>query len=94
MAFRVGQKVACIHHVPLDQRRFDCVYAEKGGVYTVRDIYLNQGRDLLLLQEIRNPAGPTGDEYGFNARGFRPVVKRKTSIEIFTAMLKPQQVDA
>jgi hypothetical protein len=55
--------------------------------YTVRRVCIEGGRELLLLQEIHNPMWVGREEYGFNSRGFRPVVERKTSIEVFTAML-------
>jgi hypothetical protein len=87
MSFRIGQKVVCIHHVPLDERLSHCVYVEKGGIYTIRGIYFQADRKLLLLQEIHNPMWSGGDEYGFNAKGFRPIVDRKTDITIFTKML-------
>lgn len=87
MTFRVGMKVICVWHVPTIHRRSHCFYPEKHGIYTIRDIYVQNGRDLLLLQEVHNPMWEGGEEYGFNSRGFRPIVERKTEISIFTQML-------
>jgi hypothetical protein len=92
--FRVGQKVVCIVHWPLDIRRPDAVYAEKDCVYTIRGFCPGtDGQTRLYLSGIHNkPMISVANglmEFGFNAKYFRPLVERKTSIEIFTKMLTP-----
>lgn len=72
------------------------VFPIQGCIYTIRSIeHCRNGSDLLffLLEEIVNPKG-FSYEPSFAARGFRPL--RKTSIEVFTAMLNktPEMEDA
>ena len=80
MTFHVGQKVVCVDPPDLS----DCL--KRGQVYTcvaMEDIFL--GVD--CCSEPDHHCGWFRDR-------FRPVVERKTSIEIFTAMLKPSKVEA
>jgi hypothetical protein len=64
---------------------------EIGVVYTVKFVGLNRaGSVCLKFHEF-------DDNYSYyNASRFRPVIERKTDIEIFTLMLKsaPSKVDA
>jgi hypothetical protein len=95
MTFRVGQKVVCI-----DASGGALNWGGKrrpvlGAVYTVRSVYRQEDEpEGILLEEIINQLHPCGDEYGFRARRFRPIVERKTDISIFTAMLKTDSVPA
>jgi hypothetical protein len=43
----------------------------------------------ILLEEIRNPLHPSGMEYDFLQRRFRPIVERKTDISALQALLVP-----
>lgn len=99
MTFHVGQKLCCV-----DDSAWKCSLRNlpnrpvKGRVYTVRGFF---GADSIYLEEILNPSDAkwgNGDvgEGSFWTRRFRPIVERKTSIEIFTTMLNPskQGVDA
>lgn len=91
--FRVGQKVVCIK-----RGAWSHVYGwEKtpvfGEIYTVRAF----DPDGLLLYEIVNPSAPHIEGFAeahWCETRFRPLVHRKTSIEIFTKMLTPHGVDA
>lgn len=90
--WHVGMKVVCIRewdHTPGN------ACPQVGAVYTIRAIEVcDEGTGDLFLQfhEIINPQcwWPNGyGELSFWEGGFRPVVKRKTDISIFTAMLNP-----
>lgn len=95
MAFRVGQKVECIHHQP--RRVAGGEYAELGGVYTVRGhVPCTDGIERIYLDEVHNrPMYCTAMgviEFGFRASGFRPLVERKTDISVFTEMLTDTKI--
>lgn len=93
--FRVGQKVVCISKgkmscANLDALRYAKPQPKYGVVYTVRAINVWPDRTLLRFEEIDNSHmiprfGKI--EPGFNAKLFRPVVARKTSIEVFHRIL-------
>lgn len=99
--FHVGQKVVCVdverrpagNKVPRDKAEsVGAKFPEKGNVYTIRELYLsNKGTPGVLLEEIENVYASFSlgfsSEIGFDADRFRPVIERKTSIEIFQAML-------
>ena len=89
MTFRVGQRVVCVN-------------AQSGfaASYVVCPLKEN---DIYKITAIRDDATRThgagimvdGDPLHFwSQKRFRPAVERKTSIEIFTAMLKPSKVNA
>ena len=91
MTFRIGQKVVCV--APYWTVNADPNVPQEGQVYTVRG-KVDGGR-FLYLREIRNPPriGFEGCfEPCWSAKGFRPVVTRKTDISIFTDMLTPAPV--
>lgn len=85
MTFRVGQKVVCV-----DDSRPVVGWAKqwlrKGNIYEIRSI--EPDGDIHLIEIARESGTP------FYHSRFRPIVERKTDISIFTAMLKPQGVDA
>lgn len=98
MTFRVGQKVVCIQTVTeraaASWSQHKPRYPAVGGVYTIRTLNMWPGRDVCLLtfDELNNAHMVPSlclIEPGFDARRFRPVVERKTSIEIFTKLLMP-----
>jgi hypothetical protein len=87
VAFLVGQRVVCVDDHPDDFGRE--IFVKKGGVYTVIKCFDWHGIPGVLIAE-HDP----GEAAGWLARRFRPIVERKTDISIFTAMLKPQRVNA
>ena len=101
--FRVGQKVVCINAGLLPGWRcfdgwLDNDAPTEGAIYTVTSVHADHDGDMVLhLAEIRR--GPIarrewGEAVGYGIARFRPVVERKTSIEIFQKMLIPQGADA
>lgn len=95
----VGQRVELVKTYDDRERNIAFEYGfelpQPGTVYTVRCV---EGEHIRLA-ELVNPDVPYVDgvaEPLWIAERFRPVVERKTSIEIFTAMLntKPARVDA
>lgn len=90
--FRVGQKVVYVDDAETGDLRIwpGKVTPELNAVYTIREIHWWEGACGFLLEEITNPVSDVFEaEPGFLARRFRPVVERKTSIEIFQRMLSP-----
>jgi len=101
MAFHVGQKVVKIRMTGNTIQIAPALII--GRIYTIRDIDLRamaiHGVATIRLEECIGPINNSTIglwEAGYDPRGFRPLVERKTSIEIFTAMLTPkkQGVDA
>jgi len=101
MTFRVGQKVVCVDghtNPPASGGVVD------GVIYTIREVGLTvDGEAGVRVHELKLSSGP--HELGLITRKpffdafmrqtrFRPVVERKTSIDVFTKMLKPQGADA
>jgi hypothetical protein len=89
--FRVGMKVVCIAGDDgLDGDEWEP--ADNGPdvneVCTVSNIYIADGDLMLELLEYPSPE-TRGFFAGFGAASFRPVVERKTTIEIFQRMLLP-----
>lgn len=96
MTFRVGQKVVC---VDVPARNSWALYpwpacVVLGGVYTVRSLDCIGDFYGLTIDEYPPPIDNQDREVTFNTKRFRPVVERKTSIEIFERMLKPARQDA
>ena len=85
--FYPGQKVECVDDTPNEWG--DPPLVVKGQVYTVRDCRRAIYRDGygVTLYEL-NHYPPYS---GFKAERFRPIVERKTSIEVFEKMLKPEK---
>ena len=79
MTFRVGQKVVCVNANGADTLTKNAIYTIKCtagyGVLSLDDTF---GPGVLL-----NEAEPNQGDSGFDSRRFRPVVERKTSIELF-----------
>jgi len=90
--FYVGQRVAYIGK-EYGKAGFGWeTLPKKGPVYTIRAVTVRGSEEGLLLNEIVNCPAMYGDgiyEAAFPSELFRPVVERKTSIEVFTAMLNP-----
>jgi hypothetical protein len=97
--FRVGQKVVCVDAETLFPHRLGTGSFQidealvNGAIYTVRrDFIDHEGDRILWLEEVkRNERAKTfwGPDAGYGAWRFRPLVERKTSIEIFERMLTP-----
>lgn len=91
MNFHVGQKVVCINDIidPARSNKYSHleILPALNSVYTIRDV----GNDWLRLVEITNPILPYLGEYTelkFFYYRFRPLVERKSSIELLTS-IKP-----
>lgn len=103
VTFRVGQKVVRVgspkgtsEHLWIKEG-YKFSYPEIGEVVTIKTINDWPRGAILTFCEHDNShmVGTVSKiEPGFGAEHFRPIVERKTSIEIFTRMLKPQGVDA
>jgi len=96
MAFYVGQKVALARKPNRVMATFGEAIPVFGPVYTIRDIFVCAGQELLRFVEIVNEPRVYLEGYqecGFNAKYFRPITERKTSIEIFKAMLNPSKTE-
>lgn len=101
MSFRVGQRVVCIDAGPEktapDHRWVPGEEPVEGQTYTVRRCFADgQGELLLWLNEVcRAPLSRAlyGEDAGYGAFRFRPVVERKTDISIFTKMLDTTRVN-
>lgn len=79
MAFRVGQKVACVD-AKCSGRRL-----KKNAVYVVEDVLWTDSAGELGLLIARHPSShPLA---GWRASRFRPLVERSTDISVFKAML-------
>lgn len=82
--FRVGMKVVCVNADGVAEILF-----VKGSVYTVSYIGVTQmGNYVINLEEVP-VTSPEGSWY---ASRFRPIVERKTSIEVFRSLLNPSKV--
>lgn len=101
-SWHVGMKVVLIddNWGPRHDITLGVVDPVKGVVYTVRSVQMSpsgSGFVCITLNEIRNPIlkyrSSTGERL-YRAYRFRPVQTRKTSIEIFTAMLSPKPAKA
>jgi hypothetical protein len=94
MNFQVGQKVVCVKNGPWWGGNRDRLVL--GAIYTIRRLIVADDGDLIFqIHEIqRSPKARQiwGDDVGYAAFRFRPVVERKTDISIFTKMLKPETV--
>lgn len=82
MMFRIGMKVVCIDATP---RKIPVAVLQKGAIYTIVALpYCPDGEHGVELAEVESQA-----IFGFWKDRFRPLVERKTSIEIFQRMLTP-----
>ena len=98
MDFYVGQKVVCMEDGHLPQRAWDRTpvshWIARGNTYVIRRVS-NRKNALVWLRGI-NRARDVGErdrivDGGFFACRFRPLVERKTSIEIFQRLLLPSE---
>src|SRR5690606_1506648 len=83
-----GAKVVCIQGAP--ESATGGPAPQTNGIYTVRAVLTGLPLwDQILLEEFRNDElfHPDGREIGWDARRFRPLQKRKTSIEVFKRLL-------
>ena len=90
--FHVGQEVVCIpetrsgkwYNVKSKRRADPSIMPEEGKVYTVTGLAQYNGGLFLCLK---------GFSGAYTAFRFRPIVKRKTDISIFTRMLKSNELE-
>ena len=99
--FKVGQCVVCVDDEKRDSDDRDQMlfpqWIVKGQVYTIRDIYADDGGVGLRLEEIINPLHPllydsvgrvfVNEEPDFDGIRFRPV--NEARLEVFRALLNP-----
>lgn len=85
MTFRIGQPVVCVDASPYYFARVE-TSLRLNAVYTVRALHDLYGITCVNVEEIEG-----GIEHAFAATRFRPVVKRKTDISIFTKLLTPTE---
>ena len=103
--FRVGQRVVCIDAVVWSKKGFPLSIESgltEGTIYTVAAVrfhpHITYGKfpgevgGYALDIVGHNPSSQWANCTGFNAKRFRPVVTRPTSIEIFTRMLNPTRI--
>lgn len=91
MAFYVGQKVVCVDAGLSKITGKAASNLREGSVYTVIGAYTSKlGNPGIIVSE----AAPNSETArGFLTSRFRPIVERKTSIEIFKAMLNPSKTE-
>jgi len=93
--FRTGQKIICVDAAARPFRSWGQTESlSEGRVYTVRAAFMRKGTPTLWLDEVERDARARvqwGDDVGYGAWRFRPVVERKTDISIFTKMLKTRE---
>ena len=107
--FYVGQKVVCIHSgfmpgisLPDEEQFSDEEAIHEGQIYTIRRILIDEEDDMIFhLEEVFRDESSRewyGDDAGYCARRFRPLVENKTDISIFKKMLNPdnhnEKIDA
>lgn len=92
MNFYVGQKVVCVddQNYPPAAFKLSPAVPTKNSVYTIRDVLTARGEPLVRLEEIVCEKHDFVDvgfvECAWWARRFRPLVERKTSIELLTSI--------
>lgn len=99
MNFRVGQKVIRVGNASPGAVKIPAgyghTYPRKGEIVTIKTINHWPLWTLLTFVEHDNShlIQLFGSQFepGFEAKAFRPLVERKTSIEIFTRMLNPSK---
>lgn len=93
--FYIGQKVVWVGN-PNGKKSPPEYRLTKGKIYTIRDIDLRavdlHGCATIRVEEMIRPVVFAIDvdliwEIGYHPNSFRPLVKKKTDISIFTAML-------
>ena len=98
--FHIGQRVVCVNTENLVFA--DMKQLHKGGIYTIRGFLDGTAFDPglgIYLEEIIHPLINFEDPYGwlepsYWAWRFRPVIDKKTSIEIFQKLLIPEKENA
>ena len=90
--FQINQKVVCIDD---DWPRFISYvqhWPRKDYIYQVRTLNIDNNKVFIRLHEIVNLESDKRYEPEFWAECFRPVVERKTDIEIFRRLLVQSKV--
>lgn len=91
MAFRVGQKVVCVKKGSWDGEPVNIRQPQEKEIYTIETISSNLIDEMFFqFREIPH-IDIDGRPVRWFSERFRPLVERKTSIEIFTKMLLPQK---
>jgi hypothetical protein len=87
--FHIGQEVECVDDSP-SYYGHPCGL-QKGNIYTITIIAQRPDGLGICVAEEPNTYGDIYAPY-WMAERFRPIVKRKTDISIFTKMLVPEKV--
>ena len=98
--FHVGQRVICIYQYKLNRDYIKlmldngCVLPVKGEVYMIREFDNTGEVPALRLREIVNPVldcwiDHVPAEPAWPNEYFRPLIERKTNIEVFEKLLAP-----
>lgn len=88
MTFRVGQRVVCVADRKYYLNDLGLPGFVKGRVYTITSFYEEEPYGLFIC------VAELDQRVGGQICGFRPIVERKTSIEVFQRMLNPSEVEA
>lgn len=96
MTFHVGQKVVCVNAGLLPGQPPYTEWDEgealvEGKIYTVRRCFVEDGRLILWLDEVarsRRARLAWGNNVGYGACRFRPLIELKTDISIFKRILE------
>lgn len=93
MTFRVGQKIVCVERAPFGDSQWDPDdgVPVEGEIYTIQQMHIESSGYLVLrLLEIRRGERARrwwGDDVGYGAYRFRPVVERATDVFVFHKIL-------
>lgn len=91
MTFHVGQKVVCVDGTTPALRQWSArlVKPTEGAIYTITAARIYPWEQVLSLQLAELPTqSEDGRRVWYQAKRFRPLVERKTSIEIFQKIRK------
>jgi len=94
--WHIGMKVECIKTGEWTNRLACEVVPVFGRIYTIRSVDENEHGVWLRFSEVINSALSYRNgvrEARFSSIRFRPVQTKKTSIEVFTALLTPTEDD-
>lgn len=94
---KIGMKVVCLNDNFVNPNYPDWPQPQSGGIYTIEDWRdcINGGHTP-VVRLVELSTSPNGMRWWWNKDRFRPLIKRKTDISIFQAMLKDtrESIDA
>lgn len=93
-----GQEVICINDNPNEPPNSKLWFGNLDGLkagnhYTVKDIYIDYRHNMvcITINEIYRGLSPYGNELGYFAFRFKPIIKKKTDISALQKLLEPFQ---